>query len=453
MSAVWARARAELRSGLRGAVALILLLGLFGGGVMAAAAGARRQLSAYPRFLAASGAPDAFVLNPPPGAEGGLASVDLSAAARLPQVAQSLQASSPFVVATTPDGDVLWDGSANISGFTGDPAIDRSIRPRVLSGRLPNPEGLDEVALGYQAHQDPRLHIGAVIQISFFKKGVNPLEFSGAPPKEDLLPPISLRVVGTYLLPGELIGSSDVLVSPAFSRRYAGQGAEGQGLALFLKHGLADFPAFAKALDALSPGALTFSQADEVRFVHRSTDLQAVALWLFAGLAAVAGLLIFAQSVARQTILGATENPTLRALGMTPNQLVGVTMARAAVIGVAGGVIAVGLAVALSPLTPLGLARLVEPDPGVAFDPLILGLGGLTLVALVPALAALPAWRGARMAGDQLGTVAPGRVRPSAAADAFARAGLPPTAVAGVRLALEPGRGRSAVPVRSTVLG
>jgi hypothetical protein len=68
-------------------------------------------------------------------------------------------------------------------------------------------------------------------------------------------------------------------------------------------------------------------------------------------------------------------------------------------------------------------------------------------------LAALPGWRAARIGGDQLGTATPSRLKPSAVADAFAKAGLPPTAVAGVRLALEPGRGRTAVPVRSTVLG
>ena len=36
---------------------------------------------------------------------------------------------------------------------------------------------------------------------------------------------------------------------------------------------------------------------------------------------------------------------------------------------------------------------------------------------------------------------------------AAARAGLPPPAITGVRFALEPGVGRSAVPVRSAILG
>src|SRR5439155_15111764 len=139
MAAILARARADLRSGLRSAVALILMLGLFGGAVAAAAAGARRQVSAYPRFLAASGAPDAFVLSAPPGAEGSVPTVDLTRAAKLPQVARAVQVSTPFAVGTTRDGNILWDGSLNIVGFTGDPALDLFTRPRILTGRLPDP--------------------------------------------------------------------------------------------------------------------------------------------------------------------------------------------------------------------------------------------------------------------------------------------------------------------------
>ncbi len=453
MTAILARARAELRTGLRSSLALILMLGLFGGTVAAASAGARRQVSAYPRFLAASGAPDAFVLSAPPGTDAPIPIVDLARVAKLPQVAHAADLPSPFGVATTPTGDLLWGGDLNILGDTGDPAIDRFLHPRVLAGRLPDPNRSDEVALGYRARQDSQVHIGATIQIHLVRPGANPFEFANEPPKEDLLPPIEVRVVGTILFPGELAGSTDVFVSAAFSRRYAGQGLEAPALIVWLEQGLAGFPAFAKGVDAISPGALVFSQADEVRFVRQSTHLQSIALWLFAGLAALAGLLIFSQTVTRQTILGATENPTLRALGMTPNQLIGVAMLRAAAIGLAGAAVAIALAVALSPLTPLGLARLVEPNPGVAFDALVLGVGGVILVALVPVLAALPAWRSARIGADQLGTAAPSRVKPSVVADAFAKAGLPATAVAGVRLALEPGRGRTAVPVRSTVLG
>ena len=53
MTAVWLRARSELRSRLPAVVALAVIVGVIGGVVIAAAAGARRTDSAYPRFVKA----------------------------------------------------------------------------------------------------------------------------------------------------------------------------------------------------------------------------------------------------------------------------------------------------------------------------------------------------------------------------------------------------------------
>ena len=52
-----------------------------------------------------------------------------------------------------------------------------------------------------------------------------------------------------------------------------------------------------------------------------------------------------------------------------------VGMARAGAIGVLAAVLAVGVAAALSPLTPIGQARELEPEPGFAFDSLASGSG------------------------------------------------------------------------------
>jgi FtsX-like permease family len=65
----------------------------------------------------------------------------------------------------------------------------------------------------------------------------------------------------------------------------------------------------------------------------------------------------------------------------------------------------------------------------------------------------VPAWRLTRVrmaTGDRrVGSVG----RPPPLSDALARAGLAPAAVTGVRFALEPGRGRTAVPARTTIVG
>ena len=110
-------------------------------------------------------------------------------------------------------------------------------------------------------------------------------------------------------------------------------------------------------------------------------------------------------------------------------------------------------AVALSPLTPIGLARLAEPTPGVAVDGPVLAVGALAIVAMVAGCAALSAWRAAHIPGNPLGVMdLTGHQRPSRLAGALAGA-VPATAALGVRLALEPGRGRTAVPARAALVG
>ena len=61
MGAVWLRATAQLRGRVRASLLLALLVGLSGGVVLAALAGARRSDAALPRFLAASRTTDALV--------------------------------------------------------------------------------------------------------------------------------------------------------------------------------------------------------------------------------------------------------------------------------------------------------------------------------------------------------------------------------------------------------
>jgi hypothetical protein len=109
-------------------------------------------------------------------------------------------------------------------------------------------------------------------------------------------------------------------------------------------------------------------------------------------------------------------------------------------------------AVLLSILTPVGLARIAEPHPGFAVDGTALALGGLLTLAMVVVAGGWSAWRVASSAGVK--SVAPsGNARVSAVAEALSRGGAPVPLTAGVRLALEPGRGRTAVPVRSTLTG
>ena len=99
------------------------------------------------------------------------------------------------------------------------------------------------------------------------------------------------------------------------------------------------------------------------------------------------------------------------------------------------------------------MARRAELDPGLAVDLPVLAAGAVAVVAGVLACAALAGWRAGRDPGGGLDSgELPARGRRSRVAASLGAAGLPPAAVIGTRLALEPGRGRTAVPVRSAIV-
>jgi hypothetical protein len=168
---------------------------------------------------------------------------------------------------------------------------------------------------------------------------------------------------------------------------------------------------------------------------------------VFGLIAGLAALLIGAQSISRQLRAGAEDAAVLRALGAGPaataaDGLPGILAATAA-----GSLLAAVVAVALSPLTLFGPMRGIEPLSGIYLDWSVLGLGALALAMVLGGVAGVTGLRQAphrafiRIAAGRV----PGAVRAGMAA------GLPVPAVAGLRFALEPGRGRTAVPVRSVI--
>jgi ABC-type lipoprotein release transport system permease subunit len=452
MNAVWARLGAELRTGLRGLLAMAFLLGLGGAVTLASAAAGWRTDTAYARFVSAERPPDAFVLSGPRHGSP-IPHVDLRRVIRLPQVLEGEIGPSFFGLARTTDAHVLWNGEVNIQQAS---AGVGAFGAKLLQGRFPNPGRPDEIAVGYRANQDPRVYLGARIQLLLFREGADISEaLAGNARPADFLRPVTVRVVGVVLVEGELQGSADVFTTPAFLRVHGGRAFTLGAAAVRLRRGVADFEAFSGAVDDLAPGAFVFSIEDEAAYVARSTHLVAISMWLFAALAAVAALLIFGQALVRRTYEESIENPRLRALGMTARQLFAVAMVRAALVGVAGAVIAVVISYLLSPLSPLGrLARVAEPHPDFSFDSAVLLGGAAAIVMVAVAVGIVPALRASRIRGDAQGSAEiSGIARPSSVVGSLARAGFPPSAVAGVRLALEPGRGRTATPVRSAIVG
>jgi ABC-type lipoprotein release transport system permease subunit len=459
MGCVWMRARAEVRSHLAAVLVLAVIVGVIGGVVIAAAAGARRTVSAYPRLLEAKSALSQAVdvtSRDPVTSRSILSEVE-----RLPQVSAygsvQLALGHLQIPGRRAPGNVF--PIVSVDGRFGNTI--NGIK--ILQGRMYDPNAAGEVVPSFSVADELGLHVGETIRLVYGGIVTNAPHPHGFTPP----PPVRLRVVGIGAAPGffaPLAGGylPAVILPPAFSRVHHDFLDDSDlSAAIVLRRGIADERGFLDGVNRLrehlpphSRIALPFNQFHQTVGVQQSTRVQAVALWVLAALVALAGIAVFTQSLTRQAFLESVEYPTLRSLGMSPRQLISVGIVRAAVIGMIAAGIAVAVGFALSPLLPTGLARIAEPDPGFAFDGVTIGIGALSTLLIVMLVSALPAWRASRMAGNALGTAeVRGADRPSAVAGFLSRTAFPPSATAGVRMALEPGRGRTAVPVRATMFG
>ena len=260
-------------------------------------------------------------------------------------------------------------------------------------------------------------------------------------------------------------GQQNLYLTPAFLPRLAaGLGIPVQAIpdinlvGVRLRHGAADWKAFAAAAQSAGRGSITVGESENVYGMRRAAasaqrgiHLEVVALLIFGALAALVTLLLVGQAISRETQLDRADDATLRSLGATRAQLAGTVLLRAAVIGVAGGAIAFVGALSASPLMPLGLARQAEIHPGLSLDPAILIGGFLAVSALgrrrraprVASRSALGNFDRRRQASRDVFGPRRQRARPTPGA---------PAAIIGVRYGLQRGRGRSAVPVATAMM-
>ena len=473
MGVLWMRARAQLRGRVGANLFLALLVGLAGALALAAAAGARRSEAALPRFLAANQTVDAAVYVPASSPSDDLAEARRRVAA-LPEVRQAFRASGwtagALVLAVADAADpTRWRRQLGTVALDPGGSVVFG-RPILVAGRLPDERHPDEVAVDEELAERRHLRVGSRVRVGAFTSA----QLGPAGEGRDVAPRgavADLLVAGIVRYPNDLlpvvtdqesllVNSGDLYLTPAWWRRYGSDIANyGIGLAVKLRNGQADLPRLRAGLRRLYGGEAAAEGVDAsigdfaiTAGTRRAIALESGALIAFAVLTALAGLLLVGQTLGRQVLVEAAESPILRALGMTRGQLVGVAVVRAAPVAMVGAVLAVVGAVALSPTTPLGVARRAELDPGLAVDLPVLALGAVAVVAGVLACAVLAGWRAGRAPAGGLGVAeVAGAERPSRIAEALAAASLPPTAVTGTRLALEPGRGRTAVPVRSVV--
>ena len=453
MATIWLRLRADLRLRWRALAALTLLLGIIGGVVLTAAAGARRTDTAYPRLLSWANAAQVDIAVPGTGLTGYYAAL-----ARLPQVA-AISTGVLYQMALparhgVPDPVNAFSSPDRALGVSAD-------RVKVLQGQMFGPRAIGQAVIDPQLASQQHLRPGGTLHLL------------GIPDAPDGLAelakaiPLTFRVTAVAVFDTEIVPTNTTaaqplaLLSPPFNATRAAQviASYGNEAGVRLRPGtsmtafLRTASALAKQYPATGGQIVVFSLSDQVMATERAIRPQAVALAVFAVLAGLIGLAVIGQLLARQLVLDSAEFPILRALGMTRASLAVLSLARLAAVTLAGAVIAVAVAVAASPLMPIGPARLAEPAPGVDVNLAVLGVGLAVIVVLPLAVLVPSAWRAAGRARGPLGVAEPaGSARASWAGAVLGLAGSVAGSV-GVRMAFEPGRGRTAVPVRSALAG
>ena len=334
-------------------------------------------------------------------------------------------------------------------GRTGD-------RLKMLAGQLPDPARPDTAVIDQDLAARQHLRPGSTLHLLLIpntKGGIPDLGRARAR---------SFRVTGIAVFDSQIVPATKVnaeptvLLSPAFYRSAAARDSTyGSQAGVRLRPGVsvASFAHAASALAGRYPatgGVIVVSLQDEAAATQRAIRPQAVALAVFAALVALIALAVIGQLLSRQLSLDSAEYPVLSALGMSRATLAALSLARLAVVTSAGAVLAVVIAIAASPLMPIGPARLAEPHPGVDVNLAVLG-AGLALIAGLPLLLLAAAiWRNAARAAGPAEPAGPAEA--SRLGAALGRIGSVPGSI-GVRMAFEPGHGRTAVPVRSALAG
>ena len=435
MSAIRRCALAKLRRGLWGVVAVALLIGLAGGAVLAALAGARRTETAAPRVWDRAAIADVDL-----AVNTGFSSPDAPRIAKLPQVRDfsflqgfligagehggpapaTVDPAKSLVFLASPDGHfgTTFNRFRDIPGFR---------------GRMPAPDRVDEVAVSPTAARALGARPGSRVHAVVATLDTSTFEVTGTKP-------IDLTVVGIIVQPNELLTTANqespiILGTPAFAKRFADQVVFGAA-EVQLRDPERDLPAFEAGLHREFP-EVTFNVRParrDLAVFSRAVRPHADALRIFAVVAALTGLLIVAQALVRVVRADSVDQRSLWAAGVTSGQRGAIAVTRAWISVVAGACLAVAVAFTASPLFPLGLARKVEAERSLAFDGPVLLLGVAAIVVVLAGAAAAAAWSVVARVRRVDESTAGQRSR---AVERLARAGASPSAVVGVRFAYQ----------------
>jgi hypothetical protein len=447
-----------------GYLTIVLLLGLLGGLSTAAIAGARRTQSSFPAFLRSTNPSDLLVYHDDSADDNNASDPSfLQTIARLPHVKHVESLSVPSEQVLGPDGAPDTDAAHRLfdSSVTNLASLDGLLfgqdRLTVLRGRLLDPTRPDEMVMSADAARSLHLNVGDRVPFGFYTNAqtVSPGYGTGQQrPVERIL----ITVVGIVDFNFSVVRddfdrqSTMTLFSPALTRPLRQCCSNGVLSGVQLDHGARDDAAVeAEIKQSLPKSRVLLITAVDAATAERAIEPQSIALGVFGAIAALAALLVVAQAIGRELRRDADGRDVLRALGAGPGMTVLDALVGVVASIIVGAILAAVVAVLLSPLAPLGPVRPVYPTRGFAIDWTALAIGVAGTVVVLAALATAMAYRQAPHRAARRSPT--GRSHRPNVANVAARSGLPVSAVAGIRLAVDPGRNNRAVPVRSAIVG
>ncbi len=457
----WYRFRATFGRRWGGYLSVVVLIGLIGGIAMASIAAGRRTQSSYPTFLANSNPSDmnvsVYALK-----NGGPVAPLTAKIAHLAGVKRVRTIFVPHVVPLASNGAPRLSTLAQVLVLASpDGAFIDQDRPGIVQGRAADPNRPDEMVMTASAASLLGVHVGQVVPMGFYTDAQTALQGFGT----SSVPPrlrFEVRLVGLIVFNNAVVQDDVdraygfVLVTPALVREVVAvepAAVQPEAYALQLDHGGLDVPAVEQAVVHMLPRGATAEfhvTSRVVTEVELALKPESVALGGFGAIAALVCLVLAIQAVSRQLRWTDDDRRVMRSVGASPAMTAADGLTGVLGAAVVGSLVAAGVAVGLSPLAPLGPVRPFYPDRGVAFDWTVLGFGLAVLVGVLGIATAVLSFRGSprRLARNRSGVS-----RSSSIARSAESAGIPVAGVVGVRFALEAGRDRTAVPVRSALAG
>ena len=458
----WYRCRATWRRRWGGYLGIVLVIGLVGGVAMAAVAGARRTENSFSVFLARTNPSSVAVLTglyqpDPTGYDAAL----IKKISRLPYVVRVESEGGYEYELVGPKGYPLpitfTTGAPQVALYSSiDGLFWRMDRLVVLQGRLPNPKSPTDVAVTPYGAQLLRVHVGSSLRIGV----VGDVQSTSSCARCKPIFRTTVRVVGIVISSADLVvddtdRGATIFATTAFTRPLLKCCVDPTISFLQISGGSRHLAAveseIARLLPAHIPRLFSPTATASSATAQRVIGPDVVALYLFGMIVALVALLVAGQMIGRQLKLGSNDLDVIRALGADTSMtsvdgLVGILGAV-----VTGSILAGAVAVALSPLMPIGPVGPVYPDKGLSLDGVVLGVGVVSILVVLGALAVaigvLQAPHRARRGTSESAT------RASVVVRGATKLGLPASAVTGIRFAVVPGKGRQSAPVRSAALG